>query len=72
MHLAVEAGAQVYISADWKHHELLEAVGQIGVLDVGHWESEQFAGEILAEALVEHDDLTLILAEANKTPVQAI
>lgn len=72
MDKAVAAGAEVYVSADWKHHELLEAVGKIGVLDVGHWESEHFAGEILASALVERDDLNVILAEADKSPVKAV
>ncbi len=72
MDKAVKAGADVYVSADWKHHELLEAVDKIGVLDVGHWESEQFAGEILASVLVEKDGLNVILAEADQSPVKAV
>lgn len=70
--LAIEKGADVFISADWKHHEFLEYAGQIGVMDVGHFESEQFASEILAEVLVEIDDLCVVLAENDKSPVRAI
>lgn len=69
---AIAQGADVFVAGDWKHHEFLELVGKIGVLDVGHWESEQWAGEILAEALVERDGLKVVMAEANETPVRAI
>lgn len=68
---AIEQGAEVYISADWKHHQFLQAAGQIGVMDIGHFECEQFTKEVIAELLVEHDDLTVILAENDLSPVKA-
>lgn len=68
---AILQGADVYISADWKHHQLLEAAGRIGIMDIGHFESEQFTKEIIADLLLPYDELTLILAEADKSPVKA-
>jgi len=69
---ALAQGADVYISADWKHHQLLDAVGKIAVMDVGHHESEQFTKDVIAELLVEHDCLTVILAENDLSPVKAV
>lgn len=70
---AIAQGADAYISADWKHHQFLENAGRIGILDVGHFESEQFTKETIAQLILEQtDELELILAEADKSPVKAI
>lgn len=68
---AIAQGAEVFISADWKHHQFLELAGRIGILDIGHFESEQFAKEAMAELLLPFDELELVLAEADKSPVKA-
>lgn len=44
---ALKAGADAFITADYKYHEFFEADGQILILDVGHFESEQFTIELL-------------------------
>jgi dinuclear metal center YbgI/SA1388 family protein len=39
---ALAAGADVYVTADWKHHDALDAAEQgLAVVDVAHWASEQ-------------------------------
>jgi dinuclear metal center YbgI/SA1388 family protein len=39
---ALRAGADVYVTADWKHHSTLDAVQSgLAVVDVAHWASEQ-------------------------------
>jgi hypothetical protein len=48
---AIESGAEVYISSDFKYHEFFDAEGKIMIADIGHYESEQFTGELFLEVL---------------------
>jgi len=48
---AIKAGADVFISADFKYHEFFDADGKITIADMGHFESEQFTQELLLEII---------------------
>lgn len=48
---AIACGADAFVSADFKYHQLQEADGRITVVDVGHYESEIFAIEIFSEVI---------------------
>jgi len=48
---ALAAGADVYITADIKYHEFFDANGRLVIADIGHYESEQFTIDLLAEVL---------------------
>jgi len=50
---AMAAGADAYISADFKYHEFFDAENQIVIADVGHFESEQFTVELFYNILTE-------------------
>ena len=50
---AIKAGADVFVSADFKYHEFFDAEGQIIIADIGHFESEQYTKELLKEVLEE-------------------
>ncbi|SEV97935.1 dinuclear metal center protein, YbgI/SA1388 family [Chitinophaga sp. YR573] len=50
---AMAAGADAYISADFKYHEFFDADNQIVIADVGHFESEQFTVELFYHILTE-------------------
>ncbi len=50
---AIRAGADVFVSADFKYHEFFDAEGKIVVADIGHYESEQFTVELISEVLRE-------------------
>ncbi len=50
---AIRAGADVYVSADFKYHEFFDSDGRIVVADIGHYESEQFTKELISEILRE-------------------
>jgi hypothetical protein len=50
---AIAAGADAYISADFKYHEFFDADNQIVIADVGHFESEQFTVELFYHILTE-------------------
>ena len=48
---AIAAGADAYITGDVKYHEFFDADGKILLADIGHYESEQFTIQLLAEFL---------------------
>ena len=61
-------GADAYVSADFKYHEMQAAYGQIAVVDIDHWVSEHFTCEIF-EQLLSHYIHTRV-AKADKSPVR--
>lgn len=50
---AVGAGADVFITGDYKYHQFFDAENRIIIADIGHYESEQFTIELLAEKLAQ-------------------
>ncbi len=50
---AISAEADIYISADFKYHEFFDADNKIVIADIGHYESEQYTKDLLAEVLKE-------------------
>ncbi|MBN1991039.1 MAG: Nif3-like dinuclear metal center hexameric protein [Bacteroidales bacterium] len=48
---AIAAGAQVFVSADFKYHQFFDADNKIVIADIGHYESEQFTMDIFCEYL---------------------
>ncbi len=51
---ALEAKADVFLTADIRYHQFFEADGQIILADIGHYESEQFTNEIFYELLTKN------------------
>ena len=49
---ALSSGADVYITSDIKYHEFFDAEGML-LLDIGHYESEQFTIDLLYDILTE-------------------
>jgi dinuclear metal center YbgI/SA1388 family protein len=50
---AIQSGAQVFITADFKYHEFFDADNRIIVADIGHYESEVFTKDLLGDILME-------------------
>lgn len=48
-----KAAAQVFVTSDYKYHEFFDADGDIVICDIGHYESEQFTTQLLADLLTE-------------------
>jgi dinuclear metal center YbgI/SA1388 family protein len=48
---AIQSGAQVFISSDFKYHEFFDAENRIIIADIGHYESEVYTKEWLKEVL---------------------
>ena len=68
VHEAIAQGADVYVSADFKYHELQAACGQIAVVDMDHWVSEHYTREIFEEILSPY--IHTRVAKADKSPVK--
>ncbi len=65
---AVSQGADVYISADFKYHEMQAALGRIGVIDLDHWVSEHFTRDLFRELLSPH--IPVFVAANDCSPVR--
>ncbi len=64
-------GAQALVTADFKYHDFFEADGRILVVDLGHYESEQFTIELLRDILVKKFiNLKVITTSTNTNPVR--
>lgn len=49
---AIQSGAQVFVSADFKYHEFFDADGRIIIADIGHYESEVHTKQLLVDVLM--------------------
>lgn len=65
---AIEEGADVYISADFKYHEFQQADSRIAIIDLDHWTSEQYAAHVLQNIL--DDALPTYISQADQSPVR--
>ena len=50
---ALWAGADIYLTADLKYHDFQRPEGRMVLADIGHYESEQFAKDIIFRAISE-------------------
>jgi dinuclear metal center YbgI/SA1388 family protein len=49
---AIAAGADAFITADFKYHEFFDADGKLIIADIGHFESEQFTADLLKDIIL--------------------
>lgn len=67
---AIKAGADAFVTADFKYHDFFDAEGRLVIADVGHFESEQFTIELLRDIVQEKfHTFALHLTETNTNPV---
>ena len=67
---AIGAGADVFITGDFKYHQFFDADNQIIIADVGHYESEQFTSELIYEILNEKiPNFAVRLTAKNTNPL---
>ena len=68
---AKAAGAQAFVTSDYKYHEFFDADGDLVICDIGHYESEQFTTQLLAELLTEKfPTFAVLCTERNTNPVR--
>ena len=67
---AIAAGADAFITADFKYHEFFDAEDKLVIADIGHYESEQFTSDLLVDLIREKfADFSIRLTEQNTNPV---
>ena len=68
---AIGAGADIFITGDYKYHQFFDAEGKIIIADIGHYESEQFTSEIF-EAILnkKFPTFAILLSDINTNPVK--
>ncbi len=64
---AIQAGADFFITADFKYHEFFDADGQITIADIGHYESEVFTKELLMDVLMKKFHTFAIIFSKTRT-----
>ncbi len=65
------AGADVFITSDVKYHEFFDADAQMLLIDIGHYESEQFTIELLLDLLSnKFPNFAIQKTGVNTNPVQ--
>ncbi|MDP9076626.1 MAG: Nif3-like dinuclear metal center hexameric protein [Bacteroidota bacterium] len=68
---AIAAGADVFITADYKYHEFFDADKRLLIADIGHFESEQFTQQLLYEIITKKfTNFAIRLTEVNTNPVK--
>ncbi|RYE29346.1 MAG: Nif3-like dinuclear metal center hexameric protein, partial [Sphingobacteriaceae bacterium] len=70
---AIRAGADIFVTADFKYHEFFDAEGKLVIADIGHFETEQFTQELLAEFIQKKfPNFAIRLTKINTNPVKYI
>ena len=70
---AKNAGADIFITGDIKYHEFFEADDKIVMADIGHYESEQFAKDLIYSILNENfSTFAVLISETNTNSVNYI
>ncbi len=67
---AVQEGADALVTADFKYHDFFDVDQQLLLVDVGHYESEQFTPEILYNYIANQlPEATVSISACNTNPI---
>lgn len=67
---AKRAGADIFITGDFKYHEFFDADNEVIIADIGHYESEVNTKVLLDEILKENfSNFAVILSETVTNPI---
>jgi putative NIF3 family GTP cyclohydrolase 1 type 2 len=63
-------GADVFVTGDFKYHEFFDAEDKLLIADIGHYESEHFTIELIAENIREKfSTFATHLTQVNTNPI---
>ncbi len=70
---AIQQGADAFVTADFKYHQFFDAEGKIMIVDIGHYESEQFTPEIFYRIIKnKFPNFAVLLSKINTNPIKYI
>ncbi len=68
---AIRSGADVFITGDLKYHQFFDAEGKIVLMDIGHFESEQFTRDLFYDLLMKNfPKFAIRLSETDTNPIK--
>ncbi len=68
---AKQAGADAMVSADFKYHQFFDADSNIMICDIGHYESERFAMQLIYDKIRnKFPNFALHLTSLNSNPIK--
>jgi len=68
---AIAAGADAFVTSDLKYHNFFEAENRLLLADIGHFESERYTKNYIADFLMKKiTNFAIILSEENTNPVK--
>lgn len=68
---AIQQGADAFVTADFKYHQFFDAEGKIMIVDIGHYESEQFTLEIFYRIIKnKFPNFAVLLSKINTNPIK--
>lgn len=68
---AIRAGADAFVTADFKYHEFFDAENRLTICDIGHYESEVCTKELIGGFLADKFlNFAVILSETDTNPVR--
>ena len=71
MRRAVASGADVFLTGDVKYHQFFDTEGEIVLMDIGHFESEQFTRELFYDLLMKKfPKFAIRLSETKTNPIK--
>ena len=69
--IAKSSGAHVFISADIKYHDYFLAENKILIIDIGHYESEQYTKDIFYDIIMKKNvNFAVRFSEINTNPIK--
>ena len=70
LNVAIDSGADVFITSDIKYHNFFDADNKILIVDIGHFESEKFSTEILYDLIIKKfPKFAVRFSETNTNPI---
>ncbi|MGY3054548.1 dinuclear metal center YbgI/SA1388 family protein [Pedobacter sp. UYEF25] len=67
---AIAAGADAFVTADFKYHEFFDADQKLIIADIGHFETEHFTSNLLVEIIKKKfANFAIRLTEQNTNPI---
>lgn len=68
---ALEVKADVYISGDFKYHDFFSGEDKILIVDIGHYESEQYTKDVFYEIITKKiPNFAVRISEVNTNPIK--
>ena len=70
LNAAKQSGADIFITSDFKYHEFFDAENRILIADIGHYESEQYTMDLIADFLrKKFPKFAIHLSKVNTNPI---